>query len=77
MVPVDLDDLAAPAAGDLAQLALLVGRGLLDGADAKVDNRLAYGSAFQFETTHVLVEEPSTASKPDNAPPYRITVTVQ
>src|SRR5262249_3438915 len=42
VVPVDLDNLAAHATSDLAQLALLVGRGLFDGADAKVDNRLAH-----------------------------------
>ena len=34
----------------LAQLALLVGRGLFDGADAEVDNRLAHGLASRFET---------------------------
>jgi hypothetical protein len=37
-------------AGDLAQFTLLVGRGLFDGADAKVDNRLAHGLASRFET---------------------------
>jgi len=31
-------------------LALLAGRGLFDGADAEVDNRLAQGSASRFET---------------------------
>src|SRR6516225_2380959 len=50
VVPVDLDDLAAHATSDLAQLALLVGRGLFDGADAEVDNRLAHGLASRFET---------------------------
>jgi hypothetical protein len=33
-----------------AKLALLVGRGLFDGADAEIDNRLAHGLASRFET---------------------------
>src|SRR5262249_28895288 len=37
VVPVDLDDLAAHATSDLAQLTLLIGRSLFDGADAEVD----------------------------------------
>ena len=43
VVPVDLDDLAAHTTSNLAQLTLLVGRSLFDGADAEVDNRLARG----------------------------------
>src|SRR4029077_8797948 len=38
VILVDLDNLTAHAAGDLAQLALLVGRRLIEGADAKVEN---------------------------------------
>ena len=38
VILVDLDDLAAHAAGDLAQLALLVGRRLIDGAHAEIEN---------------------------------------
>src|SRR5262249_30342565 len=38
VILVDLDDLTAHAAGDLAQLALLIGGGLVEGADAKVEN---------------------------------------
>jgi hypothetical protein len=36
VVAVNLDDLATHATSDLAQLALLVGRCLFDGADAEV-----------------------------------------
>ena len=54
VVPVDLDDLAAHATSDLAQLAFLVGRGLFDGADAELDNRLAHGLAALFETVWVM-----------------------
>ena len=36
VVFVDLDDLAAHAAGDIAQLALLVGRGLIDRRDPEI-----------------------------------------
>ena len=52
VILVDLDDLAAHATSDLAQLALLVGRGLFDGADAEVDNRFAHGSASRFEMSN-------------------------
>src|SRR6516162_2714530 len=38
MVPIDADDLAAHAGGDLAKLTLLVRRSLLGGRDAKVEN---------------------------------------
>jgi hypothetical protein len=38
VVLVDLDDLAAHTAGDLAQLTLLVGGGLVEGRDTKVKN---------------------------------------
>jgi hypothetical protein len=38
MVLIDLDDLAAHAASDLAQLPLLVGGGLVEGRDTKVKN---------------------------------------
>src|SRR5262249_10751471 len=44
---VDFDNLAAYAASDLAQLALLVGRGLVEGADAKVEN-----GAFHWSFSH-------------------------
>src|SRR5262249_49024786 len=49
VILVDLDDLTAHAARDLAQLALLIGRGLFDGADTKVDNRSAHSLASPFE----------------------------
>jgi len=42
LAPLDFDDLAAHAAGDLTQLALLVSRGLLDCRNAKVKNRAAH-----------------------------------
>ena len=45
VVLVDLDDIAAHAAGDLAQLALLIGRGLIDGGDAKVKNSTFHAQA--------------------------------
>jgi hypothetical protein len=38
MVLVDLDDLAAHASGDLAQLAFLVSRGLVECGDPQVEN---------------------------------------
>jgi hypothetical protein len=38
VILVDLDDLAAHAAGDLAKLALLVGGRLVDGGDAEIEN---------------------------------------
>jgi hypothetical protein len=33
------------------------GRGLFDGADAEVDNRLAHGSASRFEMSKVIFEK--------------------
>ena len=45
VVLVDVDDLAAHAAGDLAQLALLVGGRLVDGRDPKIEN-----SAFHWKS---------------------------
>jgi hypothetical protein len=38
VILVDLDDLASHPAGDLAQLALLVRRRLIDGAHAEIEN---------------------------------------
>jgi hypothetical protein len=49
---VDLDDLTAHATAISRKLALLVGRGLFDSADAEVDNRLAHGSASRFEMSN-------------------------
>jgi hypothetical protein len=46
VILVDLDDLAAHAAGDLAQLALLISSRLIDCADAKVHNSSFHGSAL-------------------------------
>jgi hypothetical protein len=46
VVAVNLDDLAAHAASDLAQLAFLIGRGLINGADAKIENSAAHGIIF-------------------------------
>jgi hypothetical protein len=37
VVLVDPHDLTAHPAGNLAQLALLISRGLIDGSDAKID----------------------------------------
>jgi hypothetical protein len=45
VILVDVGDLAPHALGNLAQLALLVGRGLVDGADAQVENRRFIGNA--------------------------------
>src|SRR5439155_17744347 len=46
VILVDLHDLATHAGGDLAQLAFLIGRGLLDCGNPKVENRvLAVNSA--------------------------------
>ena len=38
MILVHFDDIAAHATGDLAQLAFLIGGGLVQGRDAKVKN---------------------------------------
>jgi hypothetical protein len=38
VILVDLDDLAAGSAGDLPELALLIGGRLIDGRDPKVEN---------------------------------------
>src|SRR5262245_19189844 len=43
VILVDLDDLTARAGGDRAQLALLIGRRLIDSADAKVENGALHG----------------------------------
>jgi hypothetical protein len=40
-------DIAAHAAGDLAQLAFLIGRGLILRADAKVENCTFHAQALQ------------------------------
>src|SRR3954465_12759897 len=45
---VDLDDIAAHAAGDLAQLAFLVGRGLILCADAKGENCTFHAQALHL-----------------------------
>jgi len=39
MILVDPDDLAAHPTRDLAQLAFLIGRGLIDRTDPEIDNR--------------------------------------
>jgi hypothetical protein len=60
--------LGAHATSDLAQLALLVGRGLFDGADAEVYNRSAHGLASRFETpNHIMhcVEKQSFLHTPN------------
>jgi hypothetical protein len=46
MILLNLDDLAAHARSDLAQLALLIGRRLVDGGNAEIDNRSTHGSAL-------------------------------
>src|SRR5262249_37166752 len=40
---VDLDNLTAYPSGDLAQFALLIGGGLIDGGNAEVENRSTHG----------------------------------
>src|ERR1700732_3137339 len=52
MILVDMDDIAAHAAGDLAELALLVGRGLVQGRDTEVEN-----SAFHLKASPVSLPE--------------------
>jgi hypothetical protein len=46
MILVDPDDLAAHPTRDLAQLAFLIGRGLIDRTDAEIDNRSAHSSTL-------------------------------
>jgi hypothetical protein len=46
MILVDPDNLAAHPTRDLAQLAFLIGRGLIDRADAEIDNCSAHSSIF-------------------------------
>src|ERR1700755_1076147 len=46
MILVDPDDLAAHPTSDLAQLAFLIGRGLIDRTDAEIDNRSAHSSTL-------------------------------
>jgi hypothetical protein len=48
MILVDPDDLAAHPTRDLAQLAFLFGRGLIDRTDAQIDNRSAPSSPLQL-----------------------------
>src|SRR5262249_53145645 len=43
VILVDPDDLAPHPAHDLAQLAFLIGRGLIDCTDAEIDHRSAHG----------------------------------
>src|SRR5436309_4509810 len=43
MILVDPDDLAAHPTRDLAQLAFLVGGGLIKGGDSQIENRSAHG----------------------------------
>jgi hypothetical protein len=43
MILVDLEDLAAHVRGHGAQLALLIGRGLIESADPKVKGGSAHG----------------------------------
>jgi hypothetical protein len=45
VILVDLDDIAAHPAGNLAQLTFLVGRGLIDGGDAEIENSALYQKA--------------------------------
>src|SRR6516225_12114194 len=46
MILVDPDDLAAHPTRDLAQLAFLIGRGLIDRTDPEIDNRSAHSSTL-------------------------------
>src|SRR5207302_10204503 len=43
MILVDPDDLAAHPTRDLAQLAFLIGGGLIKGGDSQIENRSAHG----------------------------------
>jgi hypothetical protein len=51
VIPVDVDDLAAHAASDLAQFAFLVGGGLLCGRDPEVENSAFHRRDFPSFTT--------------------------
>jgi len=46
VILVDLDDLAAHAPGNVAQLALLAGGGLVDGGNAEIENGASHGLAL-------------------------------
>src|SRR5262245_29513025 len=46
MILVDPDNLAAHPTRDLAQLAFLIGRGLIDRTDPEIDNRSAHSSTL-------------------------------
>jgi hypothetical protein len=59
VVPVNLDDLAAHAAGDLAQFTLLVGRGLVDSGNAQIDNRLSAQKSKGFIVPPLTHRRPS------------------
>jgi hypothetical protein len=54
VILVNLDYLTAHAAGDLAQLALLIGRGLIEGGDSEIDNRPAHSLASSFAIAHEI-----------------------
>src|SRR5262245_60236223 len=49
VIPVHLDDLAAHSASDLAQLAFLIGGGLIDGRDAEIKNGSFHGGCLRFD----------------------------
>jgi len=62
MVPLDADDLPAHAGSDLAQFALLVGGGLIQGRDAKVEN-----GAFHRKASPVFATGESTTTVVKNS----------
>ena len=43
VILVNLDDITTHSAGNLAQLALLIGRGLIESGDSEIHNRPAHG----------------------------------
>jgi hypothetical protein len=50
LILVDLDDLTAHTAGDLAQLVLLIDRRLIDGRNPKVENTALHDGPPIFDT---------------------------
>src|SRR5262245_60810439 len=50
VILVNLDHLTAHADGELAQFALLVSRGLIDGGNAEIENGLSHGAAWAFKS---------------------------
>jgi hypothetical protein len=62
VILVDLDDLATHPLGDLAQLPLLVGGGLVEGADAKVENGALHRNFSPCLDNRVIAQSVSNIS---------------